>query len=309
MTCLAAILAGIVNFCLIDPATQSISIFITSLLLGITGSAIVTLIIYSVEYNEGKTVAQEDYYISFLDILVHFRNLPYLHLKQPKDLVLEYFNEERNNDSVRDRIAKLPQGISAPNNDIFKIHHIAKDKFVLLLKQQYKASRMFESFSDDELNKITAEDTEKQYYEYLDTINIIVDAYIELSKLHYGNVENAYSKLFFFFDSKRKRCHKVKEIYDTLHAPQRDMLNKIKATAFHLILYKTGESKNLPIIIEYICRLQQDIFEIKSNESVTEIYNTFDDNLSAKLETFRARIYNEKLTKQENIARYSFSRL
>lgn len=134
---------------------------------------------------------------------------------------------------------------------------------------------------------------EQRFNKYFQQINSIVDQYIALGNLDYQEVENAYGKIDYIFNNKRRES-----LYNSIHKPLREMLKKIKDSSYHFKLYRNGKSNNISVVIEYILNLQDLIFkkEEKDCDGMHHliIYNECFYEFDRLLEKFRSEIYNQK---------------
>lgn len=72
----------------------SCSQFIVNILLGVFGSGFVTLVIYISDYNVERRKALEAYYLCIIDLISKFNEIVYFDMRQPADLMGQYFHEE-----------------------------------------------------------------------------------------------------------------------------------------------------------------------------------------------------------------------
>ena len=69
------------------------------------------------------------------------------------------------------------------------------------------------------------------------------------------------------------------------------MLSKIQDKAYHLKLYRKGESDNFPVIITIIIEIQNMLFSKCTDSLCLKVNNTFYEKIDDELEKIRAITY------------------
>lgn len=278
--------------------------YFLNIFIGIIGSAVVTLIIYAVEYRIAKVNACIKYWDSSNEVLNNFINLQYLHFDEPIDLISDYYCEVSRNKMVENEISQLPKDFEISKIEFLKIVTKAKDKLIDWMKPHYPLLK--ELTNQKELLNVVDGILKDKLKKYDLMIEDLIDQYIELSTLNYKNVENAYGEIDFFINNNYRKL-----IYNQIHIVQRNMLKEIKNLSFHFKLYKSGHGGNKAVMIDYIVRLQNKIFEADTREdhglNTILIYNKYFNVMDKTLEEFRAHIYGKNPEYNDRLLTLSFS--
>ena len=261
--------------------------FICSISLNILAGAIVSLIIYFTEYGPTKTDALESYYLASLELSRSFLNLKYLFFKEPDSLIKDKFREEYLNENIQKRINQIPDGISIPDDDFFRLKHNARDKLIEYIRPDYVKG--YNTMPKEEYESILNDEVKLRMEKYREEIELIIDQYINLSKATDREVSNAYGRLYFLLGNKKKSYRS--QIYVKHYSPQHDMLSKLKEKIYHLKLYRNGESSNLPVVIDFIIEIQNLLFTVTTDSQWEKVYSSFYDNIDDELEKIRAYMY------------------
>lgn len=88
----------------------------------------------------------------------------------------------------------------------------------------------------------------------------------------YDIVESAFGKIDFIFSNKRLRQN---FIYKKLHDRQRSIFQEITKEAWHFEQYYKMENGNLPVMLDKIMAIQDNLFEKQEGEIGDTIYNSY----------------------------------
>ena len=285
---MSLLFSGILTF-IIEPSI--INTYITTILLGILTSALVSLIIYSVEYNVDKIKVLENFFICASELNNKMSKLDCLIFDEPTELIKSYYTEMLDNKITETQINRLPDGITIlDDDDLFKLNNSVRKE----LTDYLKLTIYNELSLSDELTQQMAETSlDMRIDRYTKQILNIKNQYIELSKLSLKDVNNAYGNIYYFKNNKKRRNN---IIYNDLLYPQRKMIYEI-INAFGIQEYNNiFEYEIFTSLIYQILELQKKIFNYKVNDEVLIVNNKFCNDMSDKLEIFRASIYGDDPT-------------
>ena len=263
--------------------------FFTSLLLGICGSAFVTLIIYSVEYYDLKIKTLEHFYDECFNVIYKFLNIKYLYIKEPIDLVDKYYYELDDNKLIQTMLDQMPVGSKLPDDVIYQIKDTAKKALEDYIRPEFNELPF--KASEEMLQEIVSENVIERMEKLKNEINNIIDQYSELNKMSLESAYKAYGQICFLLSNKKNRNEKI---YEFLLEPQKEILHEIHNTSYYLEFYRNGESYNLPVVIDYILKLQNSLFREELSNKWHKIYNDYFYKMSERLEIFRASIYQDE---------------
>lgn len=241
--------------------------FVFTITSGIFSGTIVSVFIYIAEYSTERRSSLENYYIISNSFLNNFLKIKYLEERDEYYILADYEKY------IVFKDCKYLGDIS--------------DKYINAVKF-YKLENVLEDKAASELDQ--------KLIDLKNKVEIVIDKYLEFDIVKYGDNEFAYGLIYFFFRQKRKR-----ELYKKIHSPQKDMLRKIKDTNFHFREYKNAKNGNLHVMLDYIFKLQSNIFSVESNEqnNYDIISNTFCEEIYEELEKFRAKIYGQEPIERE----------
>ncbi len=246
------IIFSIIGFCMEDGNLKNILFTVFS---GIFTSSFVTIFIYATEYGVIKKEAMVEYWNESLKINQIIMQIPYLIFDEPDDLVISYFAEIFHNEEVQKQLQQLPKDFDKSiGGDTLTIHKEAEDKMIDYIRPQYN----YLNVTQQEKDEIIRNSLKDKMCKYEKKINYVMEQYIKIANTSYEASENAYVKMYFFKGNKFR-----KNIYNQIHKPLRELLNKIKDRAYNNFkphLEKNG--CNLCMMIQFINELQKEIFEI-----------------------------------------------
>jgi hypothetical protein len=248
---------------------------------GIFTSAFVTLIIAIREYQDARISTLEHYYKVSNDFLGHYKNISYLELSHPFDIVKGCIWEEEENKRKSSDNKQLKEMIkkSTGKND----EDILKDTYeTLSFENKTKMQNFIWNNTDTEIkeridnaemrNCYMEEKYKKVMEDYYIKIDKAMKQYIQIQKLDYSAVETAYGQIDFIFSNNRIRKN---FIYNCLHDRQRTVLHKIREEAWHFEEYYKMEHGNLPVMLGKIMDIQKDLFVRREGEIGYTIYNSY----------------------------------
>ena len=287
---LSLIIFSIVSIFMEDEVIKNILFTIFG---GTFTSAFVTIFIYVTEYGVLKKETMEEYWNASHKINQKMLEIPYLIFDEPEKLIKAYFAEISHNKLVQNFWGEQSEAcVESDRNDALKICKDAESKLVEYIRPQYNHLNI----EQEEIDKIIRESLKDKMQKYEERVNEVLKQYIEIADISYEDSENAYGKLYFFSNQKLRN-----EIYIKIHEPLRTMLRRIRIRAygnFKPHLNKSGY--NLPVMIDFINELQNEIFEIeykcvdeeKGYYLVKSVKNRCYFKMDKEIENLRTKIYH-----------------
>ena len=268
---------------------QNLREYLVMIFSGATASALVTLLIYSAEYKIAKVSALENYWQEALKVLGSLGKLEYYHLDVPLQVLKDYYQEQTHNKFVDSVVEQIPADNPLLNDEFFQYRHDARDRWCERIASE--SDNMRNRMGEIEYKNIIIQEVERAAKTYLEKLHKVIDRYISLSETSSGEVENAIGRIE-YFTGKRQR----KKLLQTIHEPIRDILEKVQLGANHFNLYRSGESNNIPVVLDTLMELQKLFFvdEVNEKSKALCIYRSFYDDMNEQLEKFRASIYNKE---------------
>ncbi|ODR36230.1 hypothetical protein [Eisenbergiella tayi] len=274
------------NFGFINNKVQE---YLVMLFGGSTASALVTLIIYSAEYQSCKISSLEEYWSSQFNLLQKFHSIKYFDFDVPMGLLQEYFSEKAHNIQADSLISQLPKYKGIPHDNTFRHESTALDKWCDFIDNDF--IELKDKISPEEYKKLLIESVNRSAIEHLNNLEKIISDYCSISEISYAELEKEIGNIEFISGKKS-----WKKVYIDIHQPMKDELNKIKNISYHFKLYLNKESNNIPVVFHFLDEIQNTLFniEIHDNETMTSklVYNYFYDRMDRILEDFRSNIYN-----------------
>lgn len=275
--------------------------YLVMLSVGASSSALVTLLIYLSEYKVAKVTTLENYWFTVSHVLDEFRKLEHYYFDIPLSLLKDYFAEQSHIFFVDSLIGQLPEGTPIPNDEFFQYRHDALERWCEVIEPNFQKCKPL--MDEAKFKLMLSQTIERDADNYLKKLNKVIDEYILLSKISYKEAENAIGHIGYFTGKKP-----WEKLYRNIHKPIREGLKQVRQEAYHFGLYRSGEVNNIPVMLDKLSKLQKHFFKevgVKNGSSVC-VYNYFYDDMSNKLEDFRASIYNCEPVYQEPLCRYSF---
>lgn len=284
---------------------------------GIFTSTVVTLIIAIREYKDVRVAALENYYNVSSSFLGNYRNIQYLSLDQPFDIVQgciweEAENKRKINTNMQiDELIKKSGGKKSKNKKIVKK---AYEKISFEEKEKMK-DYIWNCTDEETKRRINNAEIKNQYLEdeykivmqnYYVKIDDAMKQYIQIKKLDYAMVEAAFGKIDFIFANQKLR---KRFIYKHLHDKQRSVLHTIMQEAWHFEEYYKMGNGNLPVMLSKIMKIQDGLFQKQEGEVGYTIYNSYcyeiDKQLSELLSITYGKGYKKMLTDIKDYAVFS----
>jgi hypothetical protein len=247
---------------------------------GVFTSTFVTLIIAIKEYQDARVSILENYYKVSNDFLRNYRNIAYLEISQPFDIVQGCIWEEEENKLKSNFNLQLEESIKKSNGNnremlkraYKKLSFEEKSKMLNFIWDNTDAETKERIDNEDMINHYLEEEYKKVMQDYYIKIDEVMKQYIQIRKLDYGAVENAYGQIDFIFSNKKIRKN---FIYNCLHDKQRTVLQKIMEEAWHFEEYYKMEQGNMPVMLSKIIDIQKDLFVRREGEVGYTIYNSY----------------------------------
>lgn len=253
--------------------------------MAIFGSALLGFIMSLIEYFVERRKAMEYFLTAAYKIYVQLRKIKYLDIDIPQEILVDCILEEQNNDfcyKLGEENAKI-LGL--------EVNHKKRDAYLSWIEENEVTS-----FSEkDDIEAILVEIYNQRIDKYKKVFISLIDIYIEISKINYEELSNAFGGLDFLFGNKKLR----KTAYDSIYVRLQNYRNKILAEVFHFDLLKDGKG-NFAICVKKLFELNNYFFEQKTNkasngESII-VYQHLFDELADRMEDFRASTYFKKVS-------------
>lgn len=262
----ASLALVIVPFGLVAFAGTKMPANITSILTGTGSSAIVTLIVYAVEYLDTRVRTLENMWSALQKVNNEFLNITYLHFEEPVDLIQECYHQMHWDG---------PSGREAAQKTLANYYLKHNSKLTLDAIESYRMA----------IRKAS-----KRLCDIEEQIEKVMDQYLKLSQTSTAQVNNIYGEIYFLMGNKTNRNI---NIYRRLLELLNTVLRDVKITAFHFNLHKNGEVRNLAVMLDYILKLQATLFRVEEKGEHVLVFNEYYDRTFDRLETFRASIYQQ----------------
>lgn len=281
LVCISGILTGIIQFGTLD-VNENIKNFLLTIFGGIFSSAVVTSIIYSSEYKEIRKKTLWKYRCLQQVFIGKFRKLNYFYPKVPVDLIIRRYYEVQHNKEVDVNRTNIQNWEAFSELDDFQYHMQAQEEWTNIL---VKSNNPVE----EDIVKVYAHWADTQFEETLKEIYDSMDFYIWLSQQNYNEIENAFSEMGFFGDTKRVR----KKVYESIHEPIRKMLYSVHQETVHIRLFREGKG-NFEVALKRMLALQEQLTALEHCNSNghcgVAVFADFCDKMEHELEDFRAKI-------------------
>lgn len=274
---------------------------------GVFTSSFVTVFIYATEYGVVKKEAMVEYWDASYKVNQMILQIPFLMFDEPKELIKEYFAELWHNENVQNLLQQLPEDCNVEEwGNTLKIKREAENQLVEYIRPQYN----YLDVGQQENEEIIRNSLKNKMRMYEEKIEAVMRQYIKIADTSYQACENAYGRMYFFKGQKFR-----KNVYDMIHEPLRATLRKIKNRAYcNFKQYLDKTAYNLPVMIEFINELQNEIFEIeyvcvdeeKGYHLVKTAKNKNFFEMDKRIEDFRTEIYH--CEPEYNKEFYSFAR-
>lgn len=242
------------------------------------GSALLGFIVAIVEYYSVRISCMEKFFFESKELINELSKVKCFHIDEPIELVTNCISEEFRNDKNRRYDMKT--------SEISKNELIGYFEGIIPL------------IEDDinERNKFFEDVYKSKLDEYNKEFNEVVDSYLILADINLGDFDNSFGNLDFLIFNKTYK----NKIYNEIYGKIRDLINDVRAKAFHFQLFRRSKNGNKPVNFSFMLDLNDKIFEQKS-ETITgskfvNIYNKQFDDLYDSLEEFRCDIYGQRFS-------------
>ena len=272
---LGIFLSSIFQFCNFVCLSKKFTDYLVMLFGGAAASALVTLIIYLSEYISIKTATLENYWHIQYSLLNNFLKIKYYDFHIPKELLQKYYSEQIHNKQVDNLISQLPSGIAIPDSPHFKYKDEALMEWCQFISNDFIYLK--DNISAKEFQKLLTNTVIDSAKKYLEDIEKTIESYCSLAACSYSTSENAIGEIYFLLNKKAR-----KKIFSEIHEPMRKYLNNVKEISYHFKLYLSGESKNIPMVLEFINTLQNDFFVVETTKDETGISTLVYNDLGVK---------------------------
>lgn len=252
---------------------EEVNSIVYDIALAIFGSALLGFVMSLTEYFVERRSAMECFWQEAIKALSKLKQVKYIDIDAPLDLVHACFLEEQHNPF-------------ATHFELQQQDDSAKKSLIGWYKDNIQMTRMENDDIDAELDKMYKNKMVEYRKEYISCI----DNYIKASAIDLGTLSNAYGNLDFLFKNKNIRNEVFSNIYNRLRA-----LRDLFQTEYYYFLdFKNGEG-NFLVCAEKVDKICEEIFDvqIKSNNGVVAkvVYPKAIDDIDEALEKFRLKIY------------------
>jgi len=265
---------------------------------GAMGSAIVSLIILISEYNTQKLETLENLFIVSMEFISAFRNLDYLVIREPIELVQQFYFEKENNNlnnhfNEQMRRKVLDEECPSDYEGLYSKHYrpLKQDAKNELIKWMGE-HRDEKNSTKEDLEKILNDTIEK----YDENIEKIIKQYIELRKIKSISINGAMGKIDFILSNKRIR---EKFIFEKIFHKQIYTLKFVQKESWHFEEYLKNNNGNISVMLDIIFKIQKEIFEVEEKEGRYLVYRKFCMEMDNELENLRKLMYKKKYIKDE----------
>ena len=160
------------NFVFISNKVQE---YLVMLFGGSTASALVTLIIYSAEYQSCKISSFEEYWSSQFDLLQKFQSIKYFDFDVPMVLLQEYFKEKAHKEEAASLTSHLSKDTDIPYDNT------ALDKWCDFVSNNF--IELKEEVSSEEYKKLLIDSVNCSAIEHLNNLEKIISDYCSISEI------------------------------------------------------------------------------------------------------------------------------
>lgn len=249
------------------------------------GSAVLGFIMSITEYYVERRKAMEEFWLQGTKVLNEIKKIKYLDTDASIDLIVSAFGEECSNE--------WKQKFDILSEDK-EFQHEAKDGLI----SWYKENIPLPFDENTDINKDLEELYKSKLEGYKETFTQCMNSYRIASSVELGALDNAYGNLDFIFANSRIRKNAYNDIYDKL----RKIVFQFRTEAYHFNLLKEGNG-NFPVCIKKVSNLNQEYFLVEEKAmhgyTNTLIYQHVFDDIDARLEKFRCKIYRTKYVEQK----------
>jgi len=256
---------------------------IISLFLGIGSSAVVTLVVYAVEYSVVKVRTLENLWLALYNVNTMFNDLKYLFVEEPIELIGPLLRDSMFDGTNSDA------GMKA-----------LADWYIEQFER--RCTELSQNKADDEIQRLGMDKVRTRLDTLIKEIEETIGQYIQLKHNMdrvLREVENEYGETYFLMCNAKKRT----KVFQDLIKPHQELLNALTESAFDLELCIRGRGGNLHFALHRILELQEKIFRVEKWDDHIKVYYEYYDRMSETLEKFRASIYGCEPNLQRRRAR------
>lgn len=240
------------------------------------GSALLGFVMSLIQYFDAKRNAMELFYQEALKAISIIGKAQYFLTDEPESLVVNCIAEEVAN--------KCNQQFFLP------LTHESKDKLI----EAYSATFPDEIDVDNpDFVKHLDEWYANKMQSYYTQLEKCFQAYISISTARWGDLDNAYGNLNFFFANQTIR----KQAFDSVCNPIHKLKESVARQSYHFQLYMSGEG-NISACTAFLLELNKEWFAVKevNREEIHSIvvYRERYNILLEAVEKFRCKIYRQK---------------
>lgn len=253
--------------------------------IGIIGSSLVSLFMSISSYLTEKKKTLYNYYQTFYRKIIDIDCIEYYDSEIDEDLFIKYLQERINNDNF----SKI---------GLKKQKHEYKERIIEELKNKNKY--LLKYMNEKELVNNISKNLEEWTADEIKKIEEILKKYQEVARIPIYDLKSILGDISFLFGN-----NTLKYINNELHGPLCDFMGRIKHFDYHISLYLNGKG-NLAAVTQMLFELQNNyLFSIEEkeveNNKVINVYYKWQYNIMNKLELLRAKIFSDKVEKEEPI--------
>ena len=230
---------------------------------GIFTSAIVTILVTTVDYLDARYKALEKVYLAAEDLEHAFAKIKYIFPDEPRELVKNLFCEIDGNDINQEINQQLLDGLKSLDDSDSKekyenlflpIEKEAREKFKEYLWEHNQESIKSRFTLEADRQAYLEVNCDEKIKKYAEQIEQAIQSYLVFDSIRTRELSAAYGELDFF--TKRGQKNIRNHIYDNLYIKLVKQVNAIKKANFHFNLYTAGKAGNRGVMLDFIWKLQ-----------------------------------------------------
>ena len=248
--------------------------------MAIFGSALLGFIMSLIEYFAERRKAMEAFLKAAYKIYSNFRQIKYVDADAPHDLIVDCIAEEQHNELCRNIAGATGSTLGLEET------HPKRDEYIAWMEEN-----VVMSFSeDDDIPAVLITIYNHHMDGYKNLFMSRIDMYIGVANMDFDDLSNAYGNLDFLFGNNSIR----QNAFDSIYKKLQEWRNQVLSEAYHFRLLKDNKG-NFAVCIRKLFDLNDMFFDVKtehtSNETHMVVHQTLFDDLSDKIEEFRAATY------------------
>ena len=251
--------------------------------MAIFGSALLGFIMSLIEYFAERRKAMEAFLKAAYKIYSNFRQIKYVDVDAPQDLIVDCIAEEQHNELCRNIASATGSAMGLEET------HTKRDAYITWMEENVEIS-----FSEgDDIPVILITIYNHQMDGHKNLFKSRIDMYMDIANMDFDDLSNAYGNLDFLFGNKFVR----QKAFDSIYQKLQEWRNQVLSEAYHFRLLKENKG-NFAVCVRKLFELNDMFFEAKSehttNEVHTVVYQRLFDDMSDRIEDFRCATYFKK---------------